>query len=121
MTNRRYEQSERRGHNGNAQLALVPVVSEIFSELELCETSHTKYCARAIQPEKPNMTDEEAKQRAKEIEQEMIDAGELIVLGRNRCISAKEFFALPLEKQIELKRSVSRVTRDHWRKGQPKP
>jgi hypothetical protein len=62
-----------------------------------------------------------AKERAKEIVQHRIDAGEVIRLGRGHIISAKDFFALPLEKQIELKHSVPRLAADHWRKGQPRP
>ena len=67
------------------------------------------------------MSCDEARRRAKEIVQAQVDSGELIALGRNRVIRAKDFFALPLEKQIELKRSVPRVASDHWRKGQRKP
>jgi hypothetical protein len=66
------------------------------------------------------MNDKEALARAKEIEQQLIDAGDVIRLGHGRVMRAKDFFALPLEKQIELKNSVPRVRADHWRKGRPK-
>jgi hypothetical protein len=49
-----------------------------------------------------------------------IESGDLIRV-REGVMRAKDFFALPPEKQIELKQSVPRVRADHWRKGRPKP
>lgn len=66
------------------------------------------------------MNHKEAQQRANEAERTLIESGDLILLGRGRVMRAKDFFALPLERQIELKRSVPRVQANHWRKGQPK-
>jgi hypothetical protein len=67
------------------------------------------------------MNDKTAKERAKEAELTLVKSGDIILIGRGRVMRAKDFFALPLEKQIELKRSIPRLRADHWRKGQPKP
>jgi hypothetical protein len=65
------------------------------------------------------MNDKLAKERAKEVEQTLVESGDVIRLGRSRVIGAKDFFALPLQKQTELKRSVPRLNANHWRKGRP--
>jgi predicted PP-loop superfamily ATPase len=67
------------------------------------------------------MKSKAAMERAKEVEQTLVESGDVIRLGHGRVIRAKDFFALPLEKQIELKHSVPRLAVNHWRKGRPKP
>jgi len=67
------------------------------------------------------MNDKEAKARAKEVEQTLVESGDVIRLGHGRVMRAKDFFALPLEKQLELKNSVPRLAANHWRGGRPKP
>jgi|HubBroStandDraft_1064217.scaffolds.fasta_scaffold89841_6 predicted PP-loop superfamily ATPase len=66
------------------------------------------------------MKSKAAMERAKEVEQTLVESGDIIRLGHGRVIRAKEFFVLPLEKQIELKHSVPRLGANHWWKGRPK-